>query len=178
MVTPSDTGGTFASIIYSLRLPIVRHLIVCGHTQCGLGPPSRLTSTGRTGWCRSHGDCAILGNLPRSWQDGRDILASVVRLAGRRLKGGLPFKTTDSSSRLYQTVSRIGNPYWIGKVRSVDGSGNLSIATLQPYRTHTKMVKFSGSGTRSGVRQIGQRNIKQHENEITSVHHGPLLPVS
>jgi carbonic anhydrase len=36
VVPPSDTGGTFASIMYSLHLPTVRHLIVCGHTKCGI----------------------------------------------------------------------------------------------------------------------------------------------
>jgi len=33
---PLDTCGTTASIMYSLHLPTARHLIVCGHTQCGI----------------------------------------------------------------------------------------------------------------------------------------------
>jgi len=33
---PLDTCGTSASIMYSLHLPTVRHLFVCGHTQCGI----------------------------------------------------------------------------------------------------------------------------------------------
>ena len=36
LVPPADTGGTIASIMYGLHLPTVRHLIVCGHTQCGI----------------------------------------------------------------------------------------------------------------------------------------------